>query len=102
MSKLITALTNATGLSEADVRGIIRNAPSRYKSYYIPKRHGGYRLISQPARELKTIQRVLVTEVLNQLPVHSSATAYRQGLSIRDNAQAHVDGGAILKFVFKN
>ncbi len=102
MSKLISILTNATGLSETDIRGIIRNAPSRYKTYHIPKRSGGLRLISQPAREVKVIQRVFVTEILNHLPVHSSATAYRPGTSIRNNAQAHAESGVILKFDFKD
>jgi hypothetical protein len=44
----------------------------------------------------------LVEELLSQLPIHPAATAYRTGLSIRDNAAAHVKNGPILKFDFKD
>jgi RNA-directed DNA polymerase len=102
VGELIAVLIGATGLNEHDVRRIIRNAPVRYKTYHIPKRNGGMRVISQPAREVKALQRAIVTEFLNRLPIHPSATAYRQGVSIRDNAAAHAKNGPILKFDFKN
>ncbi|MGJ5078681.1 retron St85 family RNA-directed DNA polymerase [Bradyrhizobium sp. HKCCYLS3013] len=102
MSPLINTLIAETGLSEHDILRIVSNAPRRYKTYTIPKRNGGRRIISQPARELKALQRIVVSEVLSKLPVHSSAMAYRTGLSIRDNAAAHVNNGPILKFDFKD
>jgi RNA-directed DNA polymerase len=101
MSKLIPILINATGLSERNVRMIIRNAPVRYKTYFIPKRNGNMRLISQPAREVKALQRALVTVILGRLPIHPSATAYRPGMSIRDNAATHAKNGPIMKFDFR-
>jgi RNA-directed DNA polymerase len=101
MSELLPLLTAGTGLSESDVVRIAMNAPQRYKTYDIPKRNGGTRLISQPARELKALQRVLTSEFLCRLPVHESAMAYREGISIRDNALAHVKNGPIFKFDFE-
>src|SRR4051794_3337072 len=101
MSRLLPILVAGTGLGEHDVLAIVRNAPIRYKTYPIRKRNGGERLISQPARELKALQRVLAESFLSQLPVHRAATAYRPGVSIRDNAAAHVLNGPILKFDFK-
>ena len=94
-------LAASTGLSERDLNHIVSNAPARYKTYTIPKRRGGYRIISQPAKEVKALQKVLVERVLSQLPVHTSATAYRVGISIRDNALMHVGEGPILKFDFE-
>ncbi|MCC0004236.1 MAG: RNA-directed DNA polymerase [Methylobacteriaceae bacterium] len=91
-----------TGLGERDVRAIAATAPIRYKTYEIEKRNGGKRLISQPARELKALQRVIVNEVLDKLPVHPAATAYRPSLSIKDNAKPHTVSGAILKLDFKD
>ena len=102
MSKLLRLLVAASGLSELDVRTIIVTAPSRYKTYTIPKRSGGERTISQPAREVKFLQRIFMEEVLAKLPVHIAATAYCQGASIKDNAAAHAGGGAILKLDFKD
>ncbi len=102
MSKLIRILSNTSGLGENDVRSIIKTAPVRYKTYPIPKRNGGTRIISQPAREVKFLQRIFVEEILSNLPVHHSAMAYREGKSIRDNAAVHAGTGAIFKFDFEN
>jgi RNA-directed DNA polymerase len=102
MSELMDLLTAGTGLSDHDVMKIVSNAPVRYKTYVIPKRSGGERLISQPARELKALQRILTSEVLSKLTVHPAATAYRPGISIRDNAAAHAANGPIMKFDFKD
>jgi hypothetical protein len=101
VSRIIPFLSAATGLSELDVRGIIGRAPISYKHYTIKKRSGGDRLISQPAREVKALQRALVAG-LAQLPIHDSAMAYRSGISIADNAAKHVANGPIMKFDFKN
>ena len=60
------------------------------------------REIAQPARELKLIQRILVAEFLAQLPVHSAAMAYRNSISIRDNAALHAGTTPILKMDFEN
>ena len=80
MSKLIRLLSIQTGLTEQDVERIINRAPDTYKSYTIPKRNGkGNRVISQPAREVKVLQRVL-TERLRSLPIHDAAMAYRKGI----------------------
>ena len=101
MSKVLPVLIGATGLSEFDLRRIILNAPLRYKSFYIPKRNGGRRKISQPARELKALQRALVESFLADLPIHECATAYRKNLSIADNAGRHAGNGPILKYDFR-
>jgi retron-type reverse transcriptase len=102
VSHLVQLLVSATGLSEPDVRSILRNAPLRYKTYFIPKRNGGVREISQPAKELKLLQRAFCDHFLKALPIHGAAKAYVAGASIRDNAEAHVENGPILKFDFRN
>lgn len=91
-----------TGLSEQDLGRIARTAPRRYKVYEIPKRSGGTRKIAQPARELKLLQRIIVSSVLDGLPVHRAAKAYRPGMSIRDNAAVHAGATPILKMDFEN
>lgn len=102
MSKLLQILSLGTSLSEHDVLRIARNAPVRYKTYPIEKRKGGTRIISQPARELKALQRILASELLSTLPVHPAAMAYRPNVSIRANAEAHAGNGPILKYDFKD
>jgi hypothetical protein len=90
------------GLSEESVLEVIQDAPSRYKVYTIPKKSNGHRLIAQPARELKPIQRSIVRLVLEKFPVHSSAMAYRRGVSIADNAKTHAGAWPILKLDFES
>ena len=99
MSRLIPFLSATTGLAESDVRRIISRASVSYKHYTIDKRSGGKRLISQPAREVKALQRALANR-LRHLPVHDAAMAYRVGHSIRDNATRHAANGPIMKFDF--
>jgi hypothetical protein len=102
VSKLLPLLVAETGLSELDLLRIIQNAPVRYKTYAIAKRDNGTRIISQPARELKALQRILSQQLLANLPIHDAAMAYREGRSIRHNALAHAGNGPILKFDFKD
>lgn len=91
-----------TGLSAIDVIRIVAQAPARYKEYPIPKRSGGQRIIAQPSRELKVLQRVIMEHWLAELPIHPSAMAYVTGRNIVDNADAHRHGSAILKLDFQN
>ena len=100
MSDLRNRLILESGLSRWDVERIIASAPRRYKSYEIPKRSGGMREIAQPARELKVLQRILIGELLDRLPVHDCAMAYREGRSIKNNAFAHAGHTPILKMDF--
>ncbi|RVJ12583.1 retron St85 family RNA-directed DNA polymerase [Sinorhizobium medicae] len=102
MAGIIEMLAIETAMDTSLVERIIRTAPIRYKTYQIPKRSGGYRTISQPAKEVKLLQRALIDVLLRKLPVHDTATAYREGLSIKDNALRHVGDGPILKMDFKD
>lgn len=102
MKDVVKSLSAQTGLDTATVYSIMLSAPVRYKTYHIAKRNGGKRKISQPAREVKVLQRALVDTLLQNLPVHSAAKAYRRGLSIRDNAAAHANSGPIIKMDFKD
>lgn len=99
---LIDSLARDTGLSLRDVRRIVATAPKRYKSYPIPKRSGGERIIAQPAFEVKAIQKLIATRVLSEFPVHESAYAYVRGRSIRHNALRHAKSSFILKLDFKD
>jgi len=102
MTELIEALVKETGLRTLDIKRIMLHAPEMYKAYEIDKRSGGKREIAQPTRAVKFVQRALVAILLDSLPVHECATAYRPGLSIRDNALPHAGDGPILKIDLKD
>ena len=99
MSEIIRVLSEESGLYPSAVREIINRAHTSYKWYKVDKRNGGKRLIGQPAREVKALQRIL-SRHLNGLPIHPAATAYRLGQSIRENALPHSSAGPIMKFDF--
>lgn len=102
MNKIVEALAIETGMDAGLVERIMRSAPGRYKTYHIPKRTKGFREISQPAIEVKALQRGLIEILLRNLPMHEAATAYRVGMSIKDNALRHAGDGPILKMDFKD
>lgn len=88
--------------SELQVERIFSRAPYAYKQYTIPKRSGGVRTISQPAKETKYVQAWLIENVFAKLPVHECATAYKKGSSIKINAIAHVKNPYLIKFDFRD
>lgn len=81
---------------------VIARAPYAYKTYFIDKRNGGKRKISQPARETKIVQYWIIENLLSGLPVHSCAKAYVKNINIRDNALEHRNNSFIAKFDLKN
>jgi hypothetical protein len=53
-------------------------------------------------KPLKRLQRSLMALLLDKLPIHEAATAYRRGFSILDNAKPHAANSPILKLDLKN
>lgn len=100
--KLLLELIEALGLSGAEIVRIIDTAPARYKVFPIEKRDGTERLIAQPSRELKAVQRYLLEAKLAVFPVHESAMAYVKGRNIYQNAVSHQNSRVILKLDFKS
>lgn len=94
---LIDFLEDSLFLSRAEILAFCKSAPYRYKEYTIPKRSGGVREIAQPSSELKVFQKAIVNRLMELLPVHNKAFAYRKGVGIRDNALAHKNNSYLLK-----
>lgn len=97
---LIRKLAKKLKKSESEVIRFLAGAPLRYKVYKIPKRTSGHRVIAQPSRELKNYQRVFL--LLYSLNIHDAAFAYREGLSIKDNANKHKRNHYLLKLDLEN
>jgi hypothetical protein len=60
-----------------------------YHRFELPKRSGGTRVIAAPKGRLRVAQEWLLATVLDPLPVHPAAMAFRPGRSIVQNAAAH-------------
>ena len=99
---LVEILSNLLGVLPTQFEQIARTSPLRYKVFTIPKRDGSLRTVAQPAREVKAIQRWLVNDLSDILPIHSAATAYQKGMSIKINANRHLGSSFLLKMDFKN
>lgn len=100
---LLARTAAGTGFTIRDIQRIASNAPRRYKTFQIKKRNSDRtRTIAQPAKELKHIQRWLVTEELNDLPVHDAAYGYVEGRGIKHNAAVHVMNNFLLKMDFRD
>lgn len=99
---LLENLAKRAKVSE-DIFLRIAGAASRsYKQYPVPKHDGTDRIIYQPSRALKSIQRMLVRSVILKAPVHEAATAYKKGASIRQNAELHRESSFTTRIDFSN
>ena len=72
------------------------NQPSSfYRTFSVKKRSGGARKISAPLPLLLFVQRWILSNILEAIPVHEAAKAYVKGGSIKKNARLH-RGQAVL------
>lgn len=89
-------------IATPDLLRIIDTVPARYKQYTIPKRAGGIRIIAQPSREVKLLQRYIMETKLSTFPIHDAATGYIKRRNILYNAEYHQNSRVILKLDFEN
>lgn len=86
-------LAAALDVSEAHLRWLTyhRGATSvdHYVRFTIPKRSGGVRVISSPKPHLHHAQRWVLHEILEKIPIHDAAVAFRPGGSVLDHAGRH-------------
>ena len=95
-------IADTFGLPRSVIDTIVDSAPHRYKVYRVAKKAGkGWRVIAQPSREVKAVQRYLVSNEIGSLPLHETAAAYRVGMGIGENAARHVNSHFLLKMDFK-
>ena len=100
---IIEYLSKSLFIDPVHLKTYIATCPHRYKIYSIPKRNNaGVRVIAQPAKELKILQKMVANEFLGTLPVHDACMAYREKTNIRDNALSHVKNKYLLKMDFKD
>ena len=95
---LIRRLADEAGMTEEEAKAVLAEASRKYKVFTIAKRSGGRRVIAQPAQDLKRLQRAFVS--LFPLPVHAAVMSYREGISIRNNAEKHKEHRYLLKTDF--
>src|SRR5690349_20267980 len=80
----------------------LRSVAIVYRSFEIPKRTGGTRMISAPADELKEMQRLILHRLMRRLSAHPAATGFERGYSIVSNALPHVGQEMVIKLDVEN
>ena len=85
----------------ADVRSLERTvAAERLRNYRyaaVPRRSGLPRVIEAPKLRLKEVQRWILWEILDHVPVHEAAQGFARGRSVIDHARRHSGQNALLR-----
>ncbi|EDQ02533.1 retron St85 family RNA-directed DNA polymerase [Shewanella benthica] len=100
--KLYRALYESLSITRSSLNRFAESAPKKYRVYTIPKRTSGQRVIAHPSKQLKAVQKELVKILVFPLKSHETAYAYKKGLSIKDNAEQHLNTAYLLKMDFSD
>lgn len=73
-----------------------------YIHFTIPKKSGGTRQISSPKTQLRQAQSWVLANILQPIPVHAAAVAFRPGLNIADNARRHAGRAVVVRLDLKD
>ncbi len=76
---------------------ITNKIENNYKVYKIKKHNGNYRTIYSPNPLLKSIQRKILNNILNNKEISKYAKAYHKNISLKDNAIPHLNKKLVLK-----
>lgn len=71
---------------------------SNYRYQLQPKRLGGLRLLEIPKADLKRVQRRVLDDLLQHVPVHEAAHGFVQGRSVASHAAAHAGKEVVIGF----
>jgi RNA-directed DNA polymerase len=76
-----------------------RDGPLRtYRYRWIPRRQGLPRLLEIPKLAIKQMQRKILDDILNLVPVHDAVHGFRRSRSILTNAIVHCQKPVVLRF----
>lgn len=89
------------GYSTDYIYSISNSSKHFYRTFFIPKKDGKKRQIDEPLPGLKNIQRWILDEILNKLPVSKYAKAYTKGRSVKSNAYYHKNRKCIIALDIK-
>ena len=94
--------SDLVGYDHSYVCSMAYSPKSFYRTFKIKKANGKDRRIDEPLPDLKEIQRWILHEILEKIPLHSTAKAYRPGMTIKDNAKFHRKQPKILTMDIKD
>jgi hypothetical protein len=78
------------------MNGVSDGLLCHYRYRWVPKRHG-LRLMEAPKPKLRAIQRRILREILDPIPVHGAAHGFRRAHSCRTYAEPHAGKLVVLR-----
>ena len=85
----------------ADLKGLAARSRDaqlqHYNAYVLRKRSGGVRVIEAPKLRLKQMQRKILRQILDAVPVHEAVHGFMPGRSIRSFAEPHAGRALVLR-----
>ena len=84
-------------ISRKELFSITNDCNEMYQISQIPKKLGGFREISSPNGKLKNVQKIILENILQNIPISEFATAYHRGAKLADNASPHIGKKYLLK-----
>lgn len=95
-------LSAHTGIAGHYLWRLILKDHKSYKTFSIPKKRGGSRLIECPTPRLKVLQRWILDNVLERLETTPSSFGFETGSRLRSHAKQHVGASAVLTVDIEN
>ncbi len=97
-------LVNTTDIKKINkiLYNISNNIDANYEEIIIHKKSGGLRFLYEPSKELKSIQKRILKNVLEEKKLSNYSYAYRKKVSVLDNAKPHVKKNVIVKLDIKD
>lgn len=104
--KDLAALSEAIKLSREELLWLCYHRKTasinHYTRFKIPKKKGGFRVVSSPKSKLRIAQSWILDNILSNIETHPQATAFRPDTSIVENAQQHQEGKLIIRIDLKD
>lgn len=101
--KTFDAFVKDIGLNKQVLDNYITYADNYYNTFYISKRKKTKkRQIDGPSKELKSIQRWILSNYFNNIPISNRANGFVKGRGIKRNAQFHLKKTYILSIDIKD
>jgi RNA-directed DNA polymerase len=93
------------GLAESELAKLMRPgtaAGSAYIEFEIAKAKGGTRRIAAPRAPLRKVQRILLEQILDKIPMHDACHGFVAGRSTVTNAAPHIGAAIVVKLDLKD
>lgn len=97
----IQQIAQEIGITSSYLSSILRRCDRQYKAYYITKSSGDLRQIEAPNESLKAIQRWILRNILETIPVNERAQGFVKGRGIEKNARYHLGRRYLLSIDIK-